>query len=160
MKQSDDFDPLESAFDILTFIISEKRSKDDVEKLAALIDTFMYSLRFLRIDQVNLIGETDEEPPELNDNELRKNIGLRFPDLGLYWTALRSKITVDQDGEIAVSDAIDDLLDITREFKRVKWVLENHGRTEALCVLRFCYECHLYMHFPLLRAHLEELTYV
>jgi hypothetical protein len=92
-----------------------------------------------------------------DDMVVRHMMCAKFPDLGLYWTALDPIIRSGIEAEIGTGDAIDDLLDIFQELSEVKWLFDQHGRDEALAGLKFRYQHHLYMHVVPLRGYLEEM---
>lgn len=148
-------DPLAAAAALLDHIIGNEACGDPLNELAARIDAFMYALRFLRIDAVNYIQDTDAIPPKMPPEHWRETIDKRFSRLGLYWS-VSTRMIPGKDFEIFVGDAINDLSDIARELSDVLWYSKNFGRDEALAALRCRYEHHLNMHLMPLRAHLEE----
>ena len=148
-------DPMVAALSLLDYIIGIEGQQGTVEELAFHVDAFMYSLRYLLVDEVASIQDTDDEPPAIVKSSLRKLIGLRFPMLGHYWETASSRMVKDVDPEIVVGDAIDDLDDISREIGEAKWFYANFGQSEALAALRWRYENHLFMHLTRLRLHLE-----
>jgi|GEM_PF-6891533 len=150
-------DPLLAGQELLNFILGNEETEGDLRVLAARIDKFVYSLRFLLVDSVASIQGTDEDSPRNGDDELRTIIGPRFPRLGFYWVVLDSNMDVASEGKIAAGDAIDDLIDIAKELTDAHWFLKHYGRNEAMAALRWRYENHLCIHVIPLRAHLEEL---
>ena len=153
-------DPLAAAEDLCAFILDDTNTVTDLHALTLRLDALAYSLRFVIIDDVAYIPETDEEPSGLDHSELRSRIERRFPMLGRYWTALYSKLESVRPAEIAAGDAINDLTDIAAELEDVRWYLDRHGRNEALAALRWRYEHHLWMHVWPLRTHLEEVEFI
>ena len=148
-------DPLVAAQSLFDYVVGKEGQKGTVEELALHVDAFMYALRFLLVDEVASIQETDDEAPDFAKENWRDIIGPRFSMLGLYWETATSRMVGTENPEIVVGDAIDDLDDIVREINKAKWYLVNCGRDEALAALRWCYESHLYMHLTRLRLHLE-----
>lgn len=152
-------DPLHAAEDLRIFILQSNEEVPTLRDLSDKLDAVVYSLRFLLVDDVKMIPSTDDDPPDFDYQELRALVAKRFPNLGLYWTALYSKLDSERPAEIAVEDAVDDLADILAELHDVRWYSEHHGRAEALAALRWRYEHHLWMHIMPLRGHLAELEY-
>ncbi len=148
-------DPLTAAAALLHHISGTEAGEGDLNELAARLDAFVYSLRFVRSDTVKYIQDTDATPPEVLYKHRYETIGKRFSQLGRYWT-VSSRMIPGKDSKILLGDAIDDLSDIADELEAVFWYLEKFGRQEALAALRSSYELHLKMHLIPLRAHLEQ----
>ncbi len=159
MKELAQPDPLATALTLLDCITGRNGAAESIEELAKHIDAFMYSVHSLRPCAAPLGRIVDDEPPDTTDDHWRSIIGPRYPMLGFYWNAVSSRIVASKEPQIGTGDAIDDLIDISRELAAVEWHLHYHGRSEALEALRWCYKVHLYMHLVYLRTHLEELIY-
>ncbi len=129
-----------------------------IEHLAKAIDIFMLASWELRQDAIASIEDVDLDHIAETD-DIRRQFSKRFPNLGHYWVALDSKIMPDAEGQLAVGDAINDLIDIWRELSEVKLLLDHYGETQALAGLKFRYHHHLWMHFLPLRSHLETLIF-
>jgi hypothetical protein len=153
-------DPLAAADSLLQLITGENIGRPTELDLARHIDAFLYSLRFLLVDEVESDPVPGSEPPEWNKRIHHLDLKSRFPMIGLYWKALDSRIMVKENGETGAGDGLDDLGDIEDELLVVRWFEKNHGRDAALSALRWRYEHHLHMHILPIRAHLEELIFL
>jgi hypothetical protein len=149
-----------AAIALRDLINPQNKGECKIDDLAQAIDAFMFSSWDLRSDDISSIEQTDLEPERIEETaSLREFFAKRFPELGLYWVALNSGMSIDENGQLAVGDALDDLIDIWKELGEVSWFLANHGEAEALAALKFRYHHHLYMHLLPLRNHLEQLIY-
>jgi hypothetical protein len=152
------FDPLQAAANLLCTIEISSPSSDRLQNLCRALDAYNHAVWILESDDVAPVESVESSRQNQNDQDIRKSICTNFPELGLYWQALDMNMAPDEDGKLAVGDAIDDLLDITKELKEVAWFERHHGREEALAALRFRHSTHLHMHTYLLRAYLEEIV--
>jgi hypothetical protein len=153
-------DPLETTWGLLNFLEGRTVTDNPLLELARHLDSFMFSMRYVQTDDVPSIESMDIDRPKSDDPQIRKMHSQRFPMLGLYWTLLSPIIRNGVEPGIATGDAIDDLLDITKELREIQFLNQNHGRYEALAGLRWRYEHHLWMHVPPLRNYLEEMIFV
>jgi hypothetical protein len=77
-----------------------------------------------------------EPPPEIQS--IYADIAARFPDLGLYGTVFG----IDLPGEAITGDAIDDILDITNDLKKVLWRFDRLGADDAHWYFRMLFQIH------------------
>jgi hypothetical protein len=82
-------------------------------------------------------SEKDHAPPSGID-ATRASIAARFPDLGQYGTVFG----IELPGEAIVGDAIDDLLDITNDLKKVFWRFDRLGADDAHWHFRMLFQFH------------------
>jgi hypothetical protein len=150
-------DPLHAAKILLAQIESKLPQEVRLVSLCRALDRYIYAVGFLESADVDVIENVEFEGADVNDLELRESISAQFPELGFYWTALNMEIVDGAEGELGVGDAIDDLLDITKELREVIWFEQHHGENEARAALRFRQSSHLYMHVFPLRLYLEEV---
>jgi hypothetical protein len=120
-------DVLRAANDLLDQVIGFDANEGDERKLALALDRFVASLNYFNHTPTNFIEDVDVPDIHSDDHETRGVICNRFPKLGLYWKALDPIIRHEQEPGIGTGDAIDDLLDISRELKEVVWLHQNHG---------------------------------
>lgn len=81
--------------------------------------------------------ESDDTPPDEIDATYEK-IGSRFPRFGHYGTIFG----IDVSAEALIGNAIDDILDITNDLKKVLWRYERFGADDANWYFRFLYQIH------------------
>ncbi|MGR3721971.1 hypothetical protein [Abyssibius alkaniclasticus] len=78
----------------------------------------------------------EQGPPERDWRAVYDQAGKRFPDYGLYPTAIPSD---GFSGAMGAGDAIDDITDITLEMREVIWYAENYGAAAADTCFRDSY---------------------
>ena len=149
------FEPLEAAALLLCAIETPSLHGDRLENLCRAIDAYNHAVWLLDSDDVAPIESVEWSRPDYNDQDIRTSLSSHFPELGFYWQALDMNMASGEEGKLAVGDAIDDLLDITKELREVAWFEKHHGKEEALAALRFRHSSHLYMHVFPLRLYLE-----
>ncbi len=76
---------------------------------------------------------------------IRKNVETNFVDFGLYKTVLDIN-DLNNFGDIALQDAIDDLTDIIHDLLEIKWRLENNSLVEGLWYFEFIFKGHTQQH--------------
>jgi hypothetical protein len=150
-------DPLEAAEELQSEILGNDGVPGNVETLMPAIDKFLYSLRFIFIDGVGYIEDTDLKAPRQDYNLVRQQLAERFPDLGNYWITLHHEVS--KEGKLAYGDAIDDLADIVGEIAEVLWLKDNASRADALAGLRHRYDMHICNHVVPLRNYLESVKF-
>jgi hypothetical protein len=150
-------DSLDAAFVLLNVIENDSGNKGQLNRLGSAIDAYVYAIGFINSFTTDYIESVDVDLKHINDLEQRTAISTRFRKLGFYWQVMDTKIDSAKNGELVVGDAIDDLLDISKEFREVGWIKTQHGTEEALAALRFRHAHHIYMHVFPLRTHIEEL---
>jgi len=69
-------------------------------------------------------SDTEIEAPEINNDELKKQIERRFPKFCYYNTTAPTDIASDK-AEISLSDAQDDIYDIYLDLNKTLWHIEN-----------------------------------
>lgn len=96
-------------------------------------------------------AEEDRDPPTIDGSALYQEVAARFPDLGMYPVA-DPLAPIDDDK--MMTDAIDDIADITRDLREVVWREENLGASDAAWCFRLLFfhwgrharELSLYLH--------------
>ena len=94
-------------------------------------------------DLDNIVFDGTEYPdgPDLIYNEIREVVNKKFPNYGYY--NIPSKITEEiAEAEIIVGDAIDDISDLYRDLKKIKWKFENTSQMDALWNFQYGYNTH------------------
>jgi len=84
-------------------------------------------------------GPGEGEPPERDYNALREHVAAAFPALGFYPVASTDD---DDEAEITMGDAIDDLTDIYAEILDVGWCLDHTSPEDAERLFRFGFTHH------------------
>jgi hypothetical protein len=95
-------------------------------QLAFAIDRLLSASHYVNSDDEAESEKT--EPPEHNGEALYDDLAERFPELGYYSVA--SPLVLGA-GELEAGDAIDDLVFITTELRRVMWIAEHIDAAEA-----------------------------
>jgi hypothetical protein len=149
--------PLQAAKQLLVTIETPHDSIDRLKNLSRAIDAYLYAVGFLDSESITAIEDKEVEIEQQDDLSVRAAISRNYPELGFYWQAVESKMSDANSGELAVGDAIDDLLDISNELREVFWLLISYGDAQALAALGFRHKSHIQMHIFQLRLHLEEL---
>jgi hypothetical protein len=112
--------PLQTSFALLHFLEDKMDLPSPESELARHLDSFLASSHLLEDDRIAPIEDNEIGYQHTDDMIVRHRMGAKFPDLGLYWTALDPIIRSGQEAEIGTEDAIDDLLDIFQELSEVK----------------------------------------
>ena len=120
---------IEKEIEILIGLVEEPNQDDDV------IETLIHSLDKLSCYVHEAKFEFDkneyDDAPDTNYGELRTVVEKKFPTLGYYHTSDFEEPAEDN-GEVSLGDAIDDIVDIIAELKVVKWYFENTSRNNAI----------------------------
>jgi hypothetical protein len=96
------------------------------------------------------VDDSDQEPPDPEFDY--KQIAARFPQLG-YYSVVDPGDGLDQ--PVMVGDAIDDLLDISRDLHKVLWRFENVSVDDAHWHFQFLFEAHWGQHLRELSVYLH-----
>ncbi len=103
------------------------------------------------------ITEPDDAEHEPLKSEIDgKKIGARFPHLGYYSVV---DPTEDFEQSLMVGDAIDDLLDISKDLQEVLWRFDNVSEADAHWHFRFLFEVHWGQHLRDLSRYLHSTLY-
>ncbi|MFT6138019.1 MAG: hypothetical protein ACJAUJ_001110 [Salibacteraceae bacterium] len=97
-----------------------------------------------------------DEAPNFDYKEIRKNVELNFPDLGLYHSLFESH-QISKDADLVIGDGVDDLSDIIRDMLDVKWRFENTSNNDALWHFDLLMRSHSEQHLVDLLKHLKDL---
>ena len=89
------------------------------------------------------IDYTQSIKPNLTD--LRKNISQNFPDFGLYHN-LADSHKFEDEVDLMVGDAVDDLIDIILDLIEIKWRYENNSENDALWYFQLSFYTHTQQH--------------
>lgn len=92
------------------------------------------------------------EPPQRDYQALRARVGAAFPALGYYPIASAGD---DDEAEITMGDAIDDLTDIYSEMLDVAWCLDTTSAEDAERLFRFGFSHHWGRHLCDVRGALH-----
>jgi hypothetical protein len=129
-------------------------AEDDLLRLESILD----KLSVVRYELGPIVGlkfeDVDTDPPRGDQSELRDRISKRFPMLGFYY--IPEAVTTDflKTG-LHLGDAIDDILDITRELSDVVWLIEQERPIKACWDFGFGYDHHWRYHLRSLLWYLE-----
>ena len=97
---------------------------------------------------VNIHYDFDEEyypdSPDTDYNAIRQTITVNFPDFGYYYVL--STFNPNENPELYMGDAIDDLADIISDLLETKWRYEHNGETDALWFLELSFVSHFEQH--------------
>jgi hypothetical protein len=98
------------------------------------------------------------DPPGHDDLALRQRIGARFPNYG-YYNAPASMTVGEQiaNTDLVIGDAIDDLLDITKELLDIEWRWSHVSENNALHHFQATYRWHWEEHLRNLQLYLTML---
>lgn len=133
-------------------ILDESAASIDAAELARALDTVAYA-----VSQLDMVG--DEFPyrdtPDGDETALRVAIARRFPSLGLYNMVADISENI---GETAcvIGDAIDDMVDITREIQSALWRFAHTSEADATWHLVFSYRMHWGHHLRHLQLYLQD----
>lgn len=78
---------------------------------------------------------SDDDPPE-PDGPLYREVGDRFPDYGMY--PIADPIAAFDDDRM-LADAIDDIIDLTRDLREVVWRDTHRGPDDAAWYFRLLF---------------------
>lgn len=96
------------------------------------------------------------DAPDTDHDALRQVVSAHFPELGYY--NIPSSITQHiAAAETDVGDAIDDIVDITRELYEVRWRWEHNSADDALWYFQDMYFHHWESHLRGLQLCLQRL---
>lgn len=93
-----------------------------------------------------------DDPQEIEYEGLRKNIEYNFKELGFYHTILNPQ-KVNNEPELAIGDAIDDLTEIIKDLKEVISLPDDNA---FLWLLHFNFNSHFKNHLINLISYLNE----
>jgi hypothetical protein len=129
-------------------------AEDDLLRLEAILD----KLSVLRYELGPIVGlkfeDGNTDPPRGDQSEMRDRISKRFPMLGFYH--IPETVTTDFPCTgVMLGDAIDDILDITRELSDVVWLMEQERPIKACWDFGFGYDHHWRYHLRSLLWYLE-----
>ncbi|MGJ8641645.1 MAG: DUF5063 domain-containing protein [Opitutaceae bacterium] len=137
---------------LIQFVDSGAKSSEDRDgDLVKLLDALSYAYHFLDFT----FDDTDYPEYEREDQvEVRKRIGLMFPEYGYYNVPenLRDEIA---ESSVIVGDAIDDIHDIYQELKEVQWCWEHTSVEDALWHFENNYRMHWEEHVRNLQVYLH-----
>jgi len=140
-----------SIIDFLSlFEESEGTVEQRIQSLKILLDRLALASNFVEYK----FDETDyPDAPQENYEELRKLISTIFPDFGNYNSV--SEVTSQiNNTKVVVGDAIDDIVDINLDMKRVLWHWQNTSIDNALWHFENSYHSHWGQHLRDLQLYL------
>ena len=96
--------------------------------------------------------------PRAQDEELRPVLAARFPEFGYY----RTVEPVFGDGDdprepASLGDAIDDLIDMTKELQHAMWYREHRGAAVGAALLAWSFDMHWGWHARGLQLYLHSM---
>lgn len=97
----------------------------------------------------------EDERPIANEPRTRAEIGTRFPNFGLYWSALDRLVTAEPG--MGAGDSIDDIEDIYKDAREALEELDAYGEEEAEEHFRLLFRAHTGAHAHDLAAYLHDL---
>jgi hypothetical protein len=104
----------------------------------------IYALYF-EVDTVSDATNYPVFPSETLPN-IRENIESNFKDFGFYNVVLDLYEVIDPNKKVGLGDAVDDLLDITKDLLEVKWRMENNSLADGLYFFKFIFSAHTQQH--------------
>ena len=99
------------------------------------------------------------DPPEIEYQKIRKQIELKFPELGYYKIPEFDEYSLESTGELIVGDAIDDVTDIVIDLLEIEWFFQNTSEADALWHLDTSYRAHWGKHLRELQLYLYRQHY-
>ncbi len=130
-------------------IYFENKEKD-LEKNLVKFYNFYFEIKF----------EFDEKDyPDFDETELPnliENIKSNFRNFGFYKTILDINETNDT-SDVAFGDAIDDLVDISKDLLEIKWRIQNTSLNDGLWFFDFIFKSHTKQHILDLLNYLEQI---
>ena len=98
------------------------------------------------------------DAPDLDQIKIRDMVYSKFPDYGMY--NLPEKVADDlSETELMLGSAHDDLQDIYRDLKEVKWAWENNSAEDGLWQFHWGYDHHWGAHLRNLQWYLYNSRY-
>ena len=95
------------------------------------------------------------EEPDFEYEVIRNNLLRNFPDFGLYYIAYDCHL-IENDADLLMGDALDDLTDIIKDMLAVKWKYENTSIDDAKWEFDFSMRNHSERHLVNLLKYLKE----
>jgi hypothetical protein len=96
------------------------------------------------------------KPPDLEYSEIRSEVQRAFPDYGLYNLPEHALTHIAESG-VMVGDALDDITDIVRDFRRILWCYDHTSEADAVWHFRIGYMSHWARHVRDLQFYLIRL---
>jgi len=124
------------------------------------IDTLVLVLDQLVIEAQRVefvFDESDyDDPPDFSYNKIREVVAPQFPDFGLYNTVPHVSDRIGQT-EFGIGDAIDDIVDILLDLKRVEWRFRNTSLADALFDFQLSFRGHWGRHARDLQLYIHDI---
>lgn len=127
--------------------------EDNEEGLSLVLDRLALVSHYI---DYNFDNKDYPEAPEQDEKALRQLIVSRFPNFGYYNSPEEFTSNISET-KVAVGDAIDDILDITKELKDVMWCWQTTSIDDALWHFKNGFDTHWGLHLRELQLYL--LTY-
>lgn len=99
-------------------------------------------------------ASAEVEAPDLEYDAVRKQVGERFPNYGLYTDA-----DTEPAAEPTVGDAIDDLCDIAIDLSEVAWLWDHAGELAGRWQFHFSFDTHWGAHLRSLQWYVHEIAW-
>lgn len=137
----------------LNLILEPDSKLEDLNELILALDRLAISSHEIeyKFDEADYTDNSNFEY-----SVIRQKVEKRFPNLGLYNIALDVSEKTGN-SEIATSDAIDDITDITLDLLRVRWRFENTSINDALWHYELSFRSHWGRHLRDLQLYLHDL---
>ena len=133
------------------FALDGNHQKNSLQDLIKKLD----ELPFLLYASEFEFDEKDyPDPPEINYQEIRKQIKLKFPKLGNYQKAEYDEYSLESTGELVVGDAIDGVTNIVIDLLEIEWFFQNTSESDALWHLDTSYRANWGKHLRELQLYL------
>ena len=129
--------------EIVKYGLQENLKMADKEKLLEKDLIKIYNLYF----DINFDFDETDYPEFDNANlpNIRQNIESNFRNFGFYKTILDIN-DIDNLQDHAISDAVDDLNDITIGLLEIKWRIENNSLADGLWFFELTFYSHIQQH--------------
>ena len=127
--------------------------EENEEALPKLLDQLALAYHFAEPD----FDDSDyPDPPGDDYDALYQMTGKRFPNYGYYHTCEFDELNYEaiNHAELLIGDAIDDLADITRDLREIRWRWNNTSEADALWYFRFMFQSHWGEHLRGLQLYL------
>jgi len=137
---------------LLAFVdVPEPLAPRDLPRLVALLDELALSVP----GWDGKPPACDDDPPERDAEQRRGALAARFPGLGYYRVVAPAEPDGDDDGEVTLADAIDDLLDISSDLLDARWYREHGDAGDGERCAGEMFRYHWGRHLRDLQSHLH-----
>jgi uncharacterized protein DUF5063 len=135
----------------LALLKSPPESQDDrIQALAEALDRLAFAYHST---PGVLVADTPDPAIPASYQQVRDEAVRAFPDFGFYAVV---RPDANEEREMEMGDAIDDLADIALDMKRIEWRWDYNGPQDAAWHFRFGYRTHWGRHLHDLRSYVHD----